>query len=219
MMLTLDLPSLFGIMARPANMLIRVKDDTQFDDWLHVISVPIVMRVIAGEDEAAVRNFRDQVVELLRGAYGLTLTASRDCHLLSRNQVNVPISALTEVLHGFGARFCRVSFFGMKWALVIAEPIIDQYIGRYRDQIGSSVPEGMNSFDYGYRWATDEIVLYGFSEAQRLVHLHSDGRVHEMYDMEGFGSIRQTFNIDVRNSRVDVDEGFRSWVSAQDQDI
>ena len=76
MMLTLDLPSLFGIIARPANMLIGVRDDPQFDDWLHVISDPVVVRVFAGEDEAEVRSFRDHVVELLRRAYGLTLTAS-----------------------------------------------------------------------------------------------------------------------------------------------
>ena len=67
MMLTLDLPSLFGIIARPANMLIMVRDDPRFDDWLHVISDPVVVRIFAGEDEAEVRSFRDHVVELLRG--------------------------------------------------------------------------------------------------------------------------------------------------------
>ena len=116
----------------------------------------------------------------------------------------MPVADLAEILHGLGARLCRVSFFGMKWALSNAEPIIDHYIGRYREQMGSSVPKGMNSFDYGYRMGVDEIVLYGLSEAQQLSHQYSDGRVHEMCDMEGFGTIKQTTSIDVRISRVKI---------------
>ena len=48
MMLTMDLPSMFGIMTRPANRLISVRDAEQFDDWLHVILNPVVVRVYAG---------------------------------------------------------------------------------------------------------------------------------------------------------------------------
>ena len=39
---------------------------------------------------------------MLRTCYALTLIPSRDCHLLSRNQVNVPIGTLSVILHGFG---------------------------------------------------------------------------------------------------------------------
>ena len=56
------------------------------------------------------------------------LTPSRDCHLLSRNQVNIPISALADCLYALGARCCKVFFFGMKWDLPSAESVIDHYI-------------------------------------------------------------------------------------------
>ena len=91
------------------------------------------MRVFAGKGEDEVRRFHDHVVEMLRTCYALTLTPSRDCVLLSRNQVNVLIGALSVILHDFGARLCRVSFFGIKGDLISAKPIIDHYIGRYRD--------------------------------------------------------------------------------------
>lgn len=49
MMLTKDLPELFGIMGRPANRKVKVKDLVRFDHWLHVISDPIVVKIYAGE--------------------------------------------------------------------------------------------------------------------------------------------------------------------------
>ena len=126
---------------------------------------------------------------MLRGACRLSLTTCRDYHLLSRNQLNVLVAALAETLHGLEARLCRVSFFGIKWTLSSTETIIDHYIGRYRDQMGSIVHEGMNSFNYGYRIGINEIVFFGLSEAHRLSHLYSDGRVHEMCNKEEFGSL------------------------------
>ena len=68
MMLTRDLPSLFGIMARPANMLIRIRDSPEFDDWLHIISDLVVVRVCAGSTKDEVRSFRNNVIEMLRKA-------------------------------------------------------------------------------------------------------------------------------------------------------
>ena len=46
MMLTTDLSSMFDIITRPANMMIRVRDSPKFADWLHVISDPIVVPVM-----------------------------------------------------------------------------------------------------------------------------------------------------------------------------
>jgi hypothetical protein len=43
MMFTKDLPALFGSMARPTNRKVPVRDLPEFDDWLHVISDPIVV--------------------------------------------------------------------------------------------------------------------------------------------------------------------------------
>jgi hypothetical protein len=48
MMFTRDLHALFGIMARPANRKVPVRDLPEFDDWLHVILDPIVVRCMRG---------------------------------------------------------------------------------------------------------------------------------------------------------------------------
>ena len=85
MILTRDLPSMFGIMARPANMVIRVRDSPELVDWFHMISDSVVVRIYAWRTENEVRSFRDSVVELLRILFGLTLIFSRDIHMLSRN--------------------------------------------------------------------------------------------------------------------------------------
>jgi len=149
MMLTRDLPALFGIMARPANRKVPVRDLPEFDDWLHVISDPIVVKVYAGSDEHERAAFKDDLVNTLRWASGMTLTCSSDSLTLSRNQVNVPISAMSDALHSLGARVCRVSFFGMKWEIPDAEPMIDRFIQRYCAKMGSFVPTQKNMFDYG----------------------------------------------------------------------
>jgi len=149
MMLTRDLLALFGIMARPANRKVPVRDLPEFDDWLHVISDPIVVKVYAGSDEHERAAFKDDLVNTLRWASGMTLTCSSDSLTLSRNQVNVPISAMSDALHSLGARVCRVSFFGMKWEIPDAEPMIDRFIQRYCAKMGSFVPTQKNMFDYG----------------------------------------------------------------------
>jgi hypothetical protein len=114
MMLTLDLPDFFNVMARPANRQVKIRDLVEFGDWLHVISDPVVLRVYAGSNSAERDMFRAEVVERLRNQFGLTLTCSSDSHTLSRNQVNIFVSAMSHVFYFLGARFCRVSFFGMK---------------------------------------------------------------------------------------------------------
>ncbi len=149
MMLTKDLSALFGIMARPANRKVSVRDLPEFDDWLHVISNPIVVKVYAGSDEHERAAFKDDLVDTLRRGFGMTLTCSLDSLTLSRNQVNVPIAAMSDALHSLGARVCRVSFFGMKWDIPDAEPIIDRFIQQYHAEMGSSVPTQKNMFDYG----------------------------------------------------------------------
>jgi hypothetical protein len=113
-MLTRDLPALFGIMACPANRKVPVRDLPKFDDWLHVISDPIVVKVYAGSDEPERATFKDELVNILCQDFGMTLTCSRHSLTLSWNQVNVHISAMLDALHSLGARVCRVSFFGMK---------------------------------------------------------------------------------------------------------
>ena len=192
-MLTRDLPELFGIMARPANRRVKIRDvPGLFDDWLHVVSDPIVVRVYAGRDREERDRFRFDLVELLRVQLGMTLTCSNDSHTLSRNQVNVSVSAMSQALHALGARICRASFFGMKWRLSEAEPILDRFIDRYREEMGASVPVQKNLFDYGVRFHTDDLVLYSFSEAQRRAKRFTDGVVHLMCNSSQHGSLEFT---------------------------
>jgi len=99
------------------------------------------------EDERA--TLKDELVNTLRLAFGMTLTCSPDSLTLSRNQVNVLISTMLDALHSLGARVCRVSFFGMKWEIPDAKPMIDRFIQRYRAKMGSSIPVKKNMFDYG----------------------------------------------------------------------
>ncbi len=100
-------------------------------------------------------------------AKNIKLCFSSDSLRLSRNQVNVPISAMSDALHSLGARVCRVSFFGMKWEIIDAEPTIDRFIQRYCADMGSFVPTQKNMFDYGVQFPTRGLELYKFSEVQR----------------------------------------------------
>ena len=114
-----------------------------FDDWLHVVSDPMVARVYAGKDRDEQHRFRSDLVEMLRVQLSLTLTCINDNHTLSCNQINVSVSAMSQTLHALGAWICRVSFFGIKWRLTEAETIFDYVIDKYRAKMRAYV------HDYG----------------------------------------------------------------------
>ncbi len=84
----------------------------------------------------------------LHWAFGMTLTCSHDSLTLSHNQVNVPISAISDILHSLGAKICQVSFFGMKWEISNVKLMIDRFIQWYRAKMGLYVPIKKNMFDY-----------------------------------------------------------------------
>jgi hypothetical protein len=149
MMLTRDLPTFFGIIARPANWKVLVRDLPEFDDWFHVISDPILVKVYAGSDEHERTAFKDELVNILHRDFGMALICSPDSLTLTQNQINVHISAMLNALHSLDAKVCRVSFFGMKWEILDAEPMINRFIQRYRAEMGSFVPTQKNMFDYG----------------------------------------------------------------------
>jgi hypothetical protein len=65
-------------MAHRANQKVSVKDLSEFHDWLHVISDPIVLKVYAGSDEHERDAFKDDLVNILRRAFDMTLTCSPD---------------------------------------------------------------------------------------------------------------------------------------------
>jgi len=73
-----------------------------------------MVKVYVGSDEHERVAFKDDLVNTLRRAFDMTLTCSVNSLTLSRNQVNVPISTMSNALHSLGARVCRVSLFGMK---------------------------------------------------------------------------------------------------------
>lgn len=202
MMLTSDLPDLFGVMARPANRRVKVRDLPEFSDWLHVISDPIVVRVFAGSDVEQRNAFSAELVDKLRVVFGLTLTCSTDSSTLSRNQVNVSVSAMSQALGCLGARVCRVSFFGMKWRITEVEPVLDRFIQRYRVEMGSSVPLQKNLFDYGARFPSDGLLFFRFSDAQNKARRFREGTVHEMCNEEDYGSVDFRPVLDYRIRRV-----------------
>jgi hypothetical protein len=143
-------------------------------------------------------------VDTLRRGFGITLTCSSDSLTLSRNQVNVPIAAMSDALHSLGARVCRVSFFGIKWDILDAEPMIDRFIQQYRAEMGSSVPTQKNMFDYGVQFPTGGLQLYKFSEVQREARRFKEGTVHEMCNVEGYGSLDFRPIIDPQIAKVKV---------------
>jgi hypothetical protein len=189
MMLTQDLPALFGIMIRPANRKVKVKDLPEFDDWLHVVSDPIVVKVYVGSTEEERTEFKNTLLSILRVKFGMTLTTHVDSLTLSRNQVNVPFVEISEALHYLGARFCRVQFFGMKWGLPVAERTLDRFIARYYAEMGTDVPTGKNVFDYGRYIQLDQLELYTFSFQQHQLRYYQGGYVHQMCDVPDYGSL------------------------------
>lgn len=69
--------------------------------------------------------------------------------------------------------------------------------------MGFSVPVGKNSFDVEVRFSTDEIMLIGFN-AQMLSRIFREGRVYEMCDTEGYGSVSLNPLIDTHISRIKI---------------
>jgi len=96
---------------------------------------------------------------------------------------------MSNALHSLGAKVCRVSFFGMKWEIPDAEPMIDCFIQRYHARMGSSVTTEKNLFDYGVQFPIGGLQFYKFSEVQCEVRKFREGNVHEMCNLKGYGSL------------------------------
>jgi hypothetical protein len=70
MMLSQDLPMLLGSMIRPGNRKVRIRDFEGFEDWLHVILDPVVMRIFAGETNVERELTKDIILEALKTSFG-----------------------------------------------------------------------------------------------------------------------------------------------------
>ncbi len=143
----------------------------------------------AGSDEHQRVAFKDELLNTLHRAFGMTLTCSSDSLTLSRNQINVPISAMSNALHSLGARVCQVSFFGMKWEIPDAEPVINRFIQRYHARMGSSVPTKKNMFNYVVQFPISGLQFYKFGEVQCEARKFRESNVHEMCNVKGYGSL------------------------------
>jgi hypothetical protein len=93
----------------------------------------------------------------------MTLTCSPDSLTLSRNQINVPNSAMWDALHSLDVGVCRVSFFEMKWEIPDAEPMINRFIQRYHAEMDPSVPTQKNMFDYGVQFPIGLHTMFSLS--------------------------------------------------------
>ena len=191
-------------MARPANRKVRINDLAEFDDWMHVLSDPVVVKIYAGSSHEERMQFKNDMISILQSRYGMVVTANADTFTLSKNQVNIPISAMSNVLHHLGARICRVGFFGMKWNIPTAEPIIDQFLQRYRVSMTAQVPWGKNIFDYGIQFEFDQLHLYKFDRAQLRARRYTKGDIHEMCNMEGYGALEFKPQINEQVEKIKV---------------
>lgn len=64
LMLTEDLPNLFGIVGRPANRRVPIRDLEQFSDWLYIMTEPIIVKVFAGENTNAKSEFKSRITSI-----------------------------------------------------------------------------------------------------------------------------------------------------------
>lgn len=71
--------------------------------------------------------------------------------------------------------------------VVYIERQIDNFIKRYRVQMGSSVPIGHNIFDYGAWYFIDAVLLFKFSNQYHHARMYMEGSVHEMWNAPSFG--------------------------------
>ena len=85
-----------------------------------------------------------------------------------------------------------------------AEPVIDNFIRRYCDQMGATVPIDRNLFDYGARYPTDVVQLFKFNKEQHVVRMYMAGTLHEMCNEPGYGFIECSPTLDRHMSKVKV---------------
>jgi hypothetical protein len=92
----------------------------------------------------------------------------------------------------------------MKWAIPVAEPILDRFIDRYRSEMGFLVPWDKNIFDYAVRFRTDGLQFFRFSDMQDQARRFREGTVHEMCNETGYGSVDFRPVLDPRIARIKI---------------
>ena len=114
-MLTLDLPVLFGIIARPTCRKISVRDLPKFVDLLHMISKPIVVKVFADNNDGDKEVFKITLMDTMRMDFNITLTcATNKLYAIDEPSECVRLGHVHGSVH-FGSLAVEESFLGMKW--------------------------------------------------------------------------------------------------------
>lgn len=180
-----DLPVLIGEIVRPAKRRVLVRDSKHFQDWLHVISDPVVVKVYAGATPEDRQASKRSICQELRRSHRLALTLNHDNVVLSKSQVNIPVQALVEALRACGHRECRVGFFGMKWAIPKAQSKVDTYVQFHMAAVKR------NQFDIGIVLSPTMVDIFRFGLRQTSPpRMYREGTVHEMLNVEGFGALQ-----------------------------
>lgn len=96
----------------------------------------------------------------------------------------------------------QVSGFTMKMSISSAESVIDNFIRRYRDLMGATVPTGRNYFNYGTQYPTDAVLFFRFNEAQRCAHRFMEGTLYDICNESGYGSVECMPLFDLRMSKI-----------------
>jgi hypothetical protein len=110
-------------------------------------------------------------------------------NVLFRNQVNIPIEAMVQVLTNCNIYEYRVQLFGMNWRLPFAKPKIDQLIQNYNTQIVNEVHRNLNQFDIAFVHDSLFVHFLKFSNDQYARRQFRKGHVHLMCNTLDFGSV------------------------------
>ena len=107
---TMDMPILLENIAWSANRQTVIKDDNSNNNWIHVISDPIIVRIYGGDNKLQRQSTKFSIMLRLRQRHGLTFTINDHNLVLSKNQINVHVQAMVEALHHCDAKASGFSF-------------------------------------------------------------------------------------------------------------
>jgi hypothetical protein len=161
-----------------------------FEEWLHVISEPVVVRVDVGATPEQRQQAKRSICLDLRRNHLLSLTVNMDDLVLSKSQMNMPLEAMVDALRACGYKECRVGFYGMKWAYPKAQPRIDRCVELHFPLRGVLATVKRNQFDVGITLRTTAVDIFHFSERQIFPHrVFRQGKVYDMFNIVGFGAL------------------------------
>lgn len=70
----------------------------------------MVIKIYVGDSIGERELMKDQILFQLQQFHGMVLTKSNDSLVLSKNQINVSMEILSQVVYNWNARLCRACF-------------------------------------------------------------------------------------------------------------